>query len=155
MTPRGSQAEATIVLLWIGDFSPKVRWTFGTLVVGMWLGFAAALRERVIHPLQTLSNMLAALREGDFTIRGRSTSREDPLGLAFFEANTLSETLRQQRLGALEASALLRRVMEEIDAAVFTFDSTRAPPAAPDASSPAAANSAKPACPISCWCWPM
>ena len=117
---------ATLVLLWMGDYSPKVRWTFGVLVVGAWLGFAAALRERVIHPLQTLSNMLAALREGDFTIRGRSTSREDPLGLAFFEANTLSETLRQQRLGALEASALLRRVMEEIDSAVFTFDSTRA-----------------------------
>jgi len=117
---------ATIVLLWIGDHSPKVRWTFGTLVVGVWLGFAAAVRERVVHPLQTLSNMLAALREGDFTIRGRSASREDPLGLAYFEVNTLSETLRQQRLGALEATALLRRVMEEIDSAVFTFDAARA-----------------------------
>ena len=114
-----------IALLWTGDHAPKVRWTLGTLMTGVWLAFAFAARERVVRPIQTLSNMLAALREGDFSIRGRSTSRNEPLGLAFWEANTLSETLRQQRLGALEASALLRRVMEEIDTAVFAFDGAR------------------------------
>ncbi len=114
-----------MALLWFGDHSPKVQWTLTTLVIGAWLGFALAVRERVVHPIQTLSNMLAALREGDFSIRGRSTSRTEPLGLAFWEVNTLSETLRQQRLGALEASALLRRVMEEIDTAVFAFDGAR------------------------------
>src|SRR5438128_851753 len=92
-----------MALLWAGDHSPKLRWTFTTLVIGSWVLLAAAARERVVHPIQTLSNMIAALREGDFSIRGRSTSRDDPLGLAFWEANTLSETLRQQRLGALEA----------------------------------------------------
>ena len=114
-----------LALLWTGDHSPKVRWTLTTFVLGSWLLLAAALRERVIRPLQTLSNMIAALREGDFSIRGRVKSREDPLGLAYWEANTLSETLRQQRLGALEATALLRRVMEEIDTAVFAFDGAR------------------------------
>ncbi len=39
------------------------------------------------------------------------------------EVNALSEMLRGRRLGALEATALLRKVMEEIDVAVFTFDS--------------------------------
>jgi nitrogen fixation/metabolism regulation signal transduction histidine kinase len=47
---------------------------------------------------------------------------DDALGLALLEANTLSATLRSQRLGALEATALLRRVMAEIDVAVFAFD---------------------------------
>ena len=112
-----------IALLWIGDHDPKTRWTLALLMVGGWLGFAFAARERVMRSLQTLSNMLAALREGDFSIRARVGSREDPLGLAFHEANTLSETLREQRLGALEATALLQRVMEEIDVAVFAFDS--------------------------------
>jgi len=114
-----------MALLWTGDHSPELRWTFTTLVLGSWILLATAVRERVIRPIQTLSNMIAALREGDFSIRGRSTSREDPLGLALWEANTLSETLRQQRLGALEATALLRRVMEEIDTAVFAFDGAR------------------------------
>jgi nitrogen fixation/metabolism regulation signal transduction histidine kinase len=38
------------------------------------------------------------------------------------EVNTLSEMLREQRLGAMEASALLTTVMTEIDVAVFAFD---------------------------------
>ena len=80
------------------------------------------LRERVVRPLQTLSNMLAALREGDYSIRARGADRDDALGLAFLESNLLGETLRTQRLGAMEATALLRTVMAEIDVAVFAFD---------------------------------
>jgi nitrogen fixation/metabolism regulation signal transduction histidine kinase len=40
------------------------------------------------------------------------------------EVNALSQTLREQRLGALEAAALLRTVIEEIDVAIFTFDNS-------------------------------
>ncbi|HEY2805369.1 MAG TPA: ATP-binding protein [Gemmatimonadales bacterium] len=66
--------------------------------------------------------MIAGLREDDFSIRARGANAEDDLGLAFLEMNALGETLRQQRLGAQEATALLRRVMVEIDVAVFAFD---------------------------------
>ena len=38
------------------------------------------------------------------------------------EVNTLADTLRVQRLGAQEATALLRAVMAEIDVAIFAFD---------------------------------
>jgi two-component system nitrogen regulation sensor histidine kinase NtrY len=91
-------------------------------VGGLWIGFGAALRERVIRPLQTLSNLLGALREGDFSLRARGSGTDDALGLALLEANALAETLREQRMGAMEATALLRKVMEEIDVAVFAFD---------------------------------
>lgn len=114
-------AVALIILL-IEDYSAKVIWTFGLLVVGFWLGFAFTLRERVVRPLQTLSNLLAALLEGDYSIRSRGAATTDALGLAMLEVNALGETLREQRLGALEATALLRTVMEEIDVAVFAFD---------------------------------
>jgi PAS domain S-box-containing protein len=67
--------------------------------------------------------MLAALHKGDYSMRARGIgSSKDSLGLALLEANTLGETLHQQRLGALEATALLRKVMEEIDVAVLAFD---------------------------------
>lgn len=66
--------------------------------------------------------MIAGLREDDYSIRARGANSDDDLGLAFLEMNTLGETLRQQRLGAEEAGALLRRVMVEIDVAVFAFD---------------------------------
>ena len=83
------------------------------------------VRERVLRPLQTIANLLAALREGDYSIRARGASPDDALGLALLEVNALSETLRAQRLRALEATALLRRVIEEIDVAVFAFDGER------------------------------
>jgi len=113
---------ATIGLLVAGDYSGKVQWTVGTIVTVTWLVVALLLRERVVRPLQTLSNLLGALREGDYSIRARGADRDDALGLAFLEANVLGETLRSQRLGALEASTLLRTVMAEIDVAVYAFD---------------------------------
>jgi PAS domain S-box-containing protein len=113
---------ATLILLWRGGYSGKVQWTVGLVVVSCWLITAAVLRERVVRPLQTLSNMLAALREGDYSIRARGAERDDALGLAFLESNLLGETLRTQRLGAMEATALLQTVMSEIDVAVFAFD---------------------------------
>jgi nitrogen fixation/metabolism regulation signal transduction histidine kinase len=87
-----------------------------------WLGFAFAVRERVVFPLQTLSNLLGALREGDFSIRGRSPRPDDALGDVMREVNTLGSTLREQRLGAMEATTLLRTVMSEISVAIFAFD---------------------------------
>jgi nitrogen fixation/metabolism regulation signal transduction histidine kinase len=111
-----------LVLLWTGEHPLRVRVTFSLLAVGAWLLGAALVRERVLRPLQTIANLLAALREGDYSIRARGASVDDGLGLALFEVNMLSETLRAQRLGALEATALLRRVIEEIDVAVFAFD---------------------------------
>jgi PAS domain S-box-containing protein len=109
-------------LLYAGDFTPKVQWTLGLVMVIVWLGFSLALREQVIRPLHTMANLLTALREGDFSVRARGASRDDPLGDLMSEINMLSGVLQEQRLGALEATALLRTVMEEIDVAIFAFD---------------------------------
>jgi two-component system, NtrC family, nitrogen regulation sensor histidine kinase NtrY len=109
-------------LLWFGDFTPRTQWTLTILVAGFWLACAAVVREHVVRPLQTVSNVLAALRERDYTLRARGSNPEDALGLLLLELNSLGDDLRAQRLGALEATALLRRVMEEIDVAIFAFD---------------------------------
>jgi nitrogen fixation/metabolism regulation signal transduction histidine kinase len=112
----------TILLLVAGDYRARTVWTVGGFVALAWLVGAIALRERVVRPLQTLSNMLAALREGDFSLRARLSRSDDALGLALLEINMLGDTLRSQRLGALEATSLLRAVMSEIDVAIFAFD---------------------------------
>ena len=124
----GAAAPATIValaLLWFGDYSAKVQWTLTILIVACFLIFMSSAREHIIHPLQTMSNLLAALREGDYSIRARGASGENALGEVLLEINSLGETLRLQRLGAFEATALLRTIMGEIDVAVFTFDPER------------------------------
>jgi two-component system nitrogen regulation sensor histidine kinase NtrY len=118
-------ALISLTFLWTGDSTPKVQWTLTVIIVAFCLGFAFALRERVILPLQTLSNLLAALGEGDFSIRARGARGGDALGEVMVEVNTLVETLRHQRLDALEATTLLRKVMAEIEVAVFTFDEER------------------------------
>jgi two-component system, NtrC family, nitrogen regulation sensor histidine kinase NtrY len=112
----------SLVVLWTGSFTPKVQWTLTVLIVAILLGFISAVRTRVVLPLQTLANLLSALREGDFSIRARGSRRNDPLNDVNVEVNALAEMLRGQRLDALEATALLRKVMAEIDVAVFTFD---------------------------------
>jgi two-component system, NtrC family, nitrogen regulation sensor histidine kinase NtrY len=118
-------ALVALILLWTGPYTSKVQWTLTILIVGVWTGCSFSVRHRVVLPLQTLSNMLAALREGDFSIRARGASGDDPLGAVMLEVNVLASTLHNQRLGALEAGALLRTVMVEIDVAVFTFDRTQ------------------------------
>jgi two-component system nitrogen regulation sensor histidine kinase NtrY len=116
-----------LFMLWLYEPTPSARtqWTLTVLIVGLWMGFAFAVRERVVFPLQTISNLLSALREGDFSVRGRAGAFDDALGEVMREVNTLGGTLREQRLGALEATTLLRTVMSEIDVAVFAFDHQR------------------------------
>ena len=64
-------------LLWAGDYSSKLRWTLLVLVLLGWAAFTQALRERVVRPLQTVSNLLAAMREEDFSIRARGARSDD------------------------------------------------------------------------------
>src|SRR5579862_2323995 len=118
-------SAVALILLWYGPngpFSTRVCVTLTVLIVGVWLGFAFSVRQKVAFPLQTLSNLLAAMREGDFSIRGRGATSPDALGDVIREVNALGQTLREQRLGAVEATTLLRKVVEEIDVAMFTFD---------------------------------
>src|SRR5262245_53067955 len=124
----GAAVPAMVVaaaLLWFGDYSAKVDWTLTLIVGSCALIFLASAREHVVRPLQTMSNLLAALREGDYSIRARGARPDDALGEVLLEINQLGETLRVQRLGAFEATALLRTIMAEIDVAVFTFDPDR------------------------------
>lgn len=111
-----------LILLWTGSFTSQLQWTLTILIAILWLGLAGEIRQRVVFSLQTLSNILAALREGDYSIRGRKSSTDDALAEVTREVNGLADTLREQRMDAIEATMLLRKVMEEIDVAVFSFD---------------------------------
>lgn len=111
-----------LALAWYAEPTAPVAWAVTLVLLGSWIGGAMVLRAHVTRPLGTLANMLAALREGDFSIRARVVDARDPLSLVYHEVNALEETLRNQRLGAVEATETLRKVLEEIDVAVFAFD---------------------------------
>jgi two-component system, NtrC family, nitrogen regulation sensor histidine kinase NtrY len=92
------------------------------LIVGIWIGCVLAAREQILFPLRTLSNLLAALREGDYSLRAASARRADALGEVMRELNDLSRALQTDRQEATETNALLLAVISNIDLAVFTFD---------------------------------
>jgi two-component system nitrogen regulation sensor histidine kinase NtrY len=112
----------TLLFVWLDPHSFKLRWTV-TLAAGfLWVWLALNLRDSVVRPLQTLANLLSALREGDFSLRARQPREPDALADVVQEVNAIGEVLRAQRLGAVEAAALLHRVVDEVDVAVFAFD---------------------------------
>jgi PAS domain S-box-containing protein len=115
-------ALVAFVLLWSGSLALVARVSLTAAIIVAWAVLALALRAYVVHPLRTLSNLAAALREGDFSVRARGASTSDALGLALLEFNRLGSILADQRLTALDASALARAVMREINVAVFVFD---------------------------------
>ncbi len=110
------------VAVWRAPLPAFVRITLAFTLVATWAVLSVLARGHMVRPLQTIANLLAALREGDFSIRARSGTADDALGHVMVEINTLADTLRVQRLGAQEATALLRSVMAEIDVAIFAFD---------------------------------
>ncbi len=111
-----------MILLWTGTYSLRAQWTLTLLVLGLWIGFCLAVRQRTILPLRTLANLLESLREGDYSVRARTPEEQDALGELMVEVNSLGELLQSQRFHAVDATQLLEKVIEEIDLAVFTFD---------------------------------
>lgn len=114
---------AALVLVWSGDRTAKVQWTVTAVVLGVWLGLSLLAQAHVVRALNTISSLLAAMREGDFSVGGRRAGGADPLGITLLELNTLAALLRQYRLGTMEATTLLNEVMAQIDVAVLAFDS--------------------------------
>jgi two-component system, NtrC family, nitrogen regulation sensor histidine kinase NtrY len=86
----------------------------------------AAFMDQVVRPLQTLANVVASLREEDYSFRARGAKQNDPFGDLAIEINALADLHQAQRLGALEAAALFRRVIAELDAPVLAFDQHQA-----------------------------
>jgi nitrogen fixation/metabolism regulation signal transduction histidine kinase len=113
---------ACVILLAVEGRETRSQITVDSLLILLWLSFCFAARGRIAGPLRTLANLLEALREGDYSIRARVDNPKEPLGEVMQQVNAMAATLRDQRLGALEATALLRKVMEEIDVAAFAFD---------------------------------
>src|SRR5436190_23981655 len=101
----GAAVPAVVValaLLWSGDYSAKVQWTLTILIVACFLGFVFSALEHIVHPLSTMTKLLAALGEGDYSIRARGAREDNALGEVLLIINSLGEMVRLTRLGALE-----------------------------------------------------
>src|SRR5947207_5328255 len=110
------------IVIWLQPWSLQSKLmilgaeSFACLLIG------AALHDHIVRPLQTLANVVGALREEDYSFRARLAVPNDALGELSLEVNALADLLAKHRTGAMEATALLQRVVEEVDIPIFAFD---------------------------------
>lgn len=110
------------VLLWQHSVDISVQCLLLLVFAGAWALAVSSLTEQIIRPLQTLSNVVAALREDDYSFRARGGRRNDALGDLALEINALAGMLQSQRASSLEAMALVERVMSSMQSPVLAFD---------------------------------
>jgi two-component system nitrogen regulation sensor histidine kinase NtrY len=110
------------VVVWMEPWSTESRVGLILAELFVWWLLALALQEHIVRPLQTLANVIGALRMSDFSFRARNAVAGDALGELSLEVNALADMLSDQKVHALEATALLQRVVDEIDAPIFAFD---------------------------------
>jgi nitrogen fixation/metabolism regulation signal transduction histidine kinase len=113
---------ALLALSWGQSYSFEVRWTVTTVVLLVWIGSAVTAYQMVQRMLFLQANLLGALREGDYSIRGTGAQPGSGVDLVMHEINMLGDTLQRQRTEAVESTKLLQSVMGAIDVAVFAFD---------------------------------
>lgn len=120
-----------VVLLAQSDLTVALRWTLGLAALTWWAGAGVALVTRIERPLRTLSNLVTALREGDYSTRARIPSRgaaasplfsADPMVEALQATNRLADLLDAHRLEAVDATTLAERLLDQVDVAVLGFD---------------------------------
>jgi two-component system, NtrC family, nitrogen regulation sensor histidine kinase NtrY len=109
-------------LIWTSAWPRDVKIALTALELFFWLVLTLVLLDQIVRPLQTLANVVGALREEDYSFRARGAAPNDALGELALEINSLADILTEQRIQTIEATALLRRVVDEIDAPLFTFD---------------------------------
>jgi two-component system, NtrC family, nitrogen regulation sensor histidine kinase NtrY len=113
---------ASVVLVWLQTWALTTKLALLGAEVLLSLLIAAALHDHIIRPLQTLANVVSALREEDYSFRAHLAVPNDALGELSLEVNQLADLLAQNRTGALEAAALVQRVVEEVELPILTFD---------------------------------
>ena len=100
----------------------SIQWIALPTLAIAWMFAVSMLLEQIVRPLQTLANVVAALREDDYSFRARGGRRNDAMGDLALEINALAGMLQVQRLGAMEAMALVERVMKSMQSPVLAFD---------------------------------
>src|SRR5688572_19981650 len=63
-------AISLLYVTWQLQYSFEVRWTVAAFVAAIWTGCATLAYQMVTNALYLQANLLSALREGDYSIRG-------------------------------------------------------------------------------------
>jgi two-component system nitrogen regulation sensor histidine kinase NtrY len=110
-----------LYLLWRSAYSLDHKLEITALLLFLWIRISISVRDSVVRAIQVLSNVVAALKENDFSFRANNEVRGDAFGDLAIEINNLSRALEQERLQTIDSSNLLRQVMAEVGSVILTF----------------------------------
>ncbi len=110
------------VLVWLQPWTVESKLALLGSEVLVCLLIGVALHDHIVRPLQTLANVVGSMRDEDYSFRARLAIPNDALGELSLEVNALADLLSRHRTGVIEATALLQRVVEEVDIPIFAFD---------------------------------
>ncbi len=113
----------SLLLLWNSGYSLDHKLEGSALVTLLWVGLSISARDHVVNSLRALSNVISAVKDEDYSFRATKAVAGDAFGDLALEINNLSRALAEERLGTLETSNLLRKVMAEAGAIIFAFSS--------------------------------
>lgn len=110
-----------LVLLWNRNYALDHKIEITILLLLLWLGLSWSARDNVINSLRVLSNVISSVKDEDFSFRATRAAPGDALGELALEINNLSRALAEERLGAVETTSLLRKIMSEAGTMIFVF----------------------------------
>lgn len=113
---------AGIVLVMIEDLSWTSRLAVFSFGISLTLGLAWFAGRQILDTLVTVSDLLTALREGDYGLRGRVGPGRSPLQGLVVDVNLLSDALRDGRRHRTEASRFLGKILTALKDPVFVAD---------------------------------
>ena len=94
------------------------------LIGGMVVAYCnIKIHQKSAYQFRSLSNLLEAMIQGDYSLRARSDKNDSALNELVDAINGLAQRLSRQRLESIESQLLLKTVIEHIDVAIIALDS--------------------------------
>ena len=119
----GLPVIAVLIAMTSAHVTPRTIVTVGSALFLAWLWGAHALVTRLTRPVHVVANLLAAIREGDLSIRAHEMPNpSDPVELVFHEMNLLADKLHRGQTEVAEVTALLAKIVDEVDVAIMLLD---------------------------------
>jgi nitrogen fixation/metabolism regulation signal transduction histidine kinase len=114
----------SLLLIWINPFSQDHKLEATFLLPLLWLGLSLGARDLALQAFHVLSNVIAAVKDEDFSFRVHAVAG-DAYGNLATEINNLARALAEERLSSTETTSFLRQVMNEAGAAILAFSPDR------------------------------
>lgn len=109
-------------LVVVEGLSWQLRLGLFSLGMSLTLALAWLVGSRMLRTLGTVTELLGALREGDFSLRGHVRPGSDPLQGIVADVNSLSDVLSEARRKRTETSRFLGKTITALKDPVFVAD---------------------------------